>query len=121
MIRRLSYEAVVQINDSVTGNCVVRDMGALDGAINRPFQSAFGEDAFETLIEKAAVLLHGVATSHAFIDGNKRTAWTASVAFLALNGVQIHDDGRAGPMVLNLVEQRQTHHPAALFLAGHIA
>ena len=66
------------------------------------------------------MLLHGIATSHAFIDGNKRTGWTGCVTFLALNGVQIHNDGRAGPMVLDLVEQRQDHRPAALFLAAHI-
>lgn len=119
MTVRLSYEAVVLINQSITGDFMVRDGGALDGAINRPFQSAFMEDAFPTLIEKAAVLLHAIATSHAFIDGNKRTAWTSCQAFLDLNGVQVVDDGTAGQMVLDMVEQRQGHLPAALYLAAH--
>lgn len=121
MIPRLTYEAAVLINQSVTGNCIVRDGGALDSALHRPFQSVFGDDAYPTLMEKAAVLLHGVATSHAFFDGNKRTAWTGTVTFLGLNGVQIVDDGRAGQMVLDLVEQRQDHLPALLFLATHSA
>lgn len=108
------------INEIATGNCVVRDPGGLESALARPFQSAFGDDLFPTLVEKAAVMLHGIATSHAFLDGNKRTGWTACVTFLGMNGVQVLDDGQAGPMVLRLVEERQNHLPAALFLSTRV-
>lgn len=117
MIIRLSYEAALMINQQVTGDCVVRDVGALDSALNCPFQSAFGEDAYSTLIEKAAVLLHAIASAHAFKDGNKRTAWTGCQTFLGLNHVQIDDDDGAGPLVLDLVEHRATPQSAALWLA----
>lgn len=49
----------------------------------RPFQSAFGEELFKTDFEKAAALLHGIITSHVFVDGNKRTAILAAILFLA--------------------------------------
>lgn len=52
-------------------------------------QSAFGDDAFPTVMEKAAVLLHGVARNHPFIDGNKRTAWLCCVVFLRDHGMVI--------------------------------
>lgn len=120
MTFRLSYEAAVMINQQVTGDCVIRDAGALDAALNRPFQSAFGEDAFPTLIEKAAVLLHGIATAHAFKDGNKRTGWTACQTLLGLNGVEVADDGGAGQLVLDLVEHRVTHQAAALWLVARV-
>jgi len=121
VIQRLTYEAAVLINQQVTGDCVVRDAGALDAALHRPFQSAFGEDAFATLIEKAAVLLHGVATAHAFKDGNKRTALTSCLTFLGINNVEIEiaDAEEAGQLVIDLVGHRITHEVATMWLANH--
>lgn len=120
MTYRLSWEAAVHINDTVTGDCVVRDPGALEAALHRPQSTGFGEELFPTLVEKAAVLLHGIATSHAFLDGNKRTALIGALAFLELNGVAVDDDGTGGEMVLALVEEHQDHRTAALWLATHL-
>lgn len=64
----------------------VRDLGLLDSAASRPRSSAFGQDAYPTLPDKAAALLHSIARSHALVDGNKRLAWLATVVFLDLNG-----------------------------------
>lgn len=63
----------------------VRDVGLLEAAAARPLASAFGEDAYPRLEEKAAALLHSLAKNHALVDGNKRLAWTATIAFLVLN------------------------------------
>ena len=42
--------------------------------------SAFGAyEAYPTLGEKAAALLHSIVRNHALVDGNKRLAWTAVV------------------------------------------
>jgi death-on-curing protein len=46
----------------------------------------FGKDAYPDLDSKAAALLHSVARNHALIDGNKRLALTATIAFYGLNG-----------------------------------
>jgi len=35
--------------------------------------------------------LFSVCQNHALLDGNKRLAWAAAVAFLALNGLPIPD------------------------------
>ncbi len=121
MTRRLSYEAVLLINQRITGDCVVRDSDGLDSALNRPFQSAFGDDAYPTLLEKAGALLHGLAAAHAFKDGNKRTAWTTCLAFLELNGVEIErDEDAAGPFVIALVEHQEDARTAALWLAARV-
>lgn len=120
MTFRLSYEAAVQINQTVTGDCVVRDAGGLDAALHRPFATGYGEEAFQSLVEKAAVLLHGIATAHAFKDGNKRTALIGCLSMLKLNGLEVDDDGTGGPMVLALVEERQDHRRAAFWLNAHL-
>jgi death-on-curing protein len=64
----------------------VRDEGLLFSALARPAASAFGTDAYPTLELKAAALISSVAGNHALIDGNKRTAWVLTVAFLNING-----------------------------------
>ena len=64
----------------------VRDYGLLEAALTRPRASAFGKDAYPDLDAKAAALLHSLARNHALIDGNKRLALAALIAFYGLNG-----------------------------------
>lgn len=64
----------------------VRDIGLLESALGRPMASAFGADAYPDLDHKAAALLHSLAKNHALVDGNKRLALAASIAFYGMNG-----------------------------------
>jgi death on curing protein len=63
----------------------VKDPGLLDSAINRPMQSAFGNDAYPTIYEKAAALFESIAKNHAFQNANKRTALASLIVFLKIN------------------------------------
>jgi len=63
----------------------VRDRALLESACARPFQTAFGQDGYPSILEKAAVLFHGIIANHAFHDGNKRTAVVALDLFLPAN------------------------------------
>jgi death-on-curing protein len=58
----------------------------LESALARPQASAFGADAYVSLEDKAAALLHSLARNHALVDGNKRLALAATIAFLGING-----------------------------------
>ena len=71
------------------GEVPVRDHGLLQSALARPRASAFEGDAYRTLEEKAAALLHSLARNHALVDGNKRLALAATLAFLGMNGVRL--------------------------------
>jgi death-on-curing protein len=64
----------------------VRDYGLLEAALARPQATAFGKDAYRDLDAKAAALLHSIARNRALIDGNKRLALAAVLAFYGLNG-----------------------------------
>ncbi len=64
----------------------VRDYGLLEAALARPRATAFGKDAYPDLDAKAAALLHSLARNHALIDGNKRLALSAVIAFYGVNG-----------------------------------
>jgi death-on-curing protein len=63
-----------------------RNKQLLESALGRPFQSAGGQDAYPTIIEKAAALFHSLIANHPFHNGNKRTAVLSMDAFLMGNG-----------------------------------
>lgn len=65
---------------------VVRDHGLLSSAIARPATSVFGSDAYPTVDDKAAALLHSLARNHSLVDGNKRLALAGTIAFYGVNG-----------------------------------
>lgn len=65
---------------------LVRDHGLLEAAAARPQTTVFGSDTYLSLEEKAAALLHSLARNHALVDGNKRLALAATIAFLGVNG-----------------------------------
>jgi death on curing protein len=51
----------------------VRDLGLLESAIARPFQTFGGEDLYPDAFTKAAALGESLIINHPFVDGNKRT------------------------------------------------
>lgn len=86
----LDLESLLHIATRTLGtDPVVRDYGLLESALARPQASAFGEDAYPTIQQKAASLLHSLARNHALVDGNKRLALAATIAFLGINGIRL--------------------------------
>ena len=85
----LSIEDLLAIVERLVGPGAVRDAGLLDSACARPQSTVFGQLAYPTLDLQAGALLHSLARNHPLVDGNKRLAWVATRAFLALNGVEI--------------------------------
>ena len=66
------------------GTAGIRDEGLFDSALGRPQNLfAYGKP---TLFELAASYAFGLARNHAFLDGNKRTAFVTAVLFLEING-----------------------------------
>lgn len=69
----------------------VRDKNAVEAAVFRP-QSGY----YNSTEEEAAALMQSLAINHAFVDGNKRMAFTAADVFLRRNGSYMDIDGREG-------------------------
>ena len=83
----LTLAELLYVADRTLGHdYAVRDYGLLEAAVARPQATVFGQDAYPDLDAKAAALLHSVARNHALIDGNKRLALAAIIAFYGLNG-----------------------------------
>lgn len=79
----------------------LRDEGMLRSALERPVNKWQYEQA--TLPELAAAYAFGLAKNHAFVDGNKRIAFMAMMAFLLKNGVAFSPDpAHATQIILSL-------------------
>jgi len=86
----LDLDALLHVAERVLGAPPeVRDRGLLEPALARPRASAFGEDAYPGIHEKAAALLLSLARNHALVDGNKRLALAATLAFYGINGMRL--------------------------------
>ena len=114
MIRYLTYSELIFINGRLlndqkiqAGKQKIRDIDLRLAAEQRPQASAFGADAYETLADKAAALLHALARNHPFKDGNKRTATVALILFCEVNGWRVAwDQAQALTHILDIAEGR---------------
>jgi death-on-curing protein len=88
------------------GSLGIRDEGLLESAISQP-QATFGEQLLHpTIFEQAAAYLFHLTNNHAFVDGNKRTAFDVMVTFLNIND---YDLAMAQPEAYELIIQVAEH------------
>jgi death on curing protein len=85
----LDLDDLLHVAARTLGEVHVRDIGLLESALARPRSTAFGEDAYPLIHGKAGALLHSLARNHALVDGNKRLALAATIAFYGLNGFRL--------------------------------
>ena len=78
-----------------------KNKGSLAGILGNVYQSAFGEDVYPTLEEKAANLLYFIIKNHPFNDGNKRTGAFAFIWFLQQAGIDFR--GKLTPEALTSI------------------
>ena len=80
------HSKIVQIVGGIDG---IRDRAGLEAAIAAPLQSFGGCDLFPTTLEKIARLGYGLASNHAFVDGNKRIGAMMTQLLLQWNGYHL--------------------------------
>ncbi|MCR8548872.1 type II toxin-antitoxin system death-on-curing family toxin [Salipiger sp. P9] len=94
-----------------------RDRALLEMACARPMNLAAYEDP--DVFALAAAYAFGISKAHAFVDGNKRTAFVASFTFLRLNGVAIRPDPVTGVrMMEDLASDHVSETEFAAWLRG---
>ena len=89
----ITADDVIQIHSRVIqrsgGMGGLRDRASLEAAISAPMQSFGGQDLYPTTVEKIARLGYGLASNHAFVDGNKRIGAMMTQLLLKWNGYQM--------------------------------
>ena len=125
-IRYLTVQEVVAINVAVIqkyspGEHVgIKDRGLLESAVFLPQSSAFSKEAYPTLFDKSAALFQSLGQNHPFHNANKRTAFTALVIFLKLNGFDfIMDQKAAEDLTVNMVNHSYEFQELVLAIQQH--
>lgn len=80
------HSQVIRMTGGLDG---IRDSGVLDSAVNAPMQTFGGRDLFASEVEKIVRLGYGLASNHAFIDGNKRIGALVVQLLLKWNGYKL--------------------------------
>ncbi len=102
------------------GSAGLRDPGLLSSAVAMPRASFGGALLHESLFEMAAAYLYHLARNHPFIDGNKRTALSAALAFLWLNDYELEaGEDELSELVLGVAEGRVSKAQVAVFFEEH--
>jgi death on curing protein len=89
----LTADQVIAFHDVLLENfgglAGIRDKNLLLSALDAPKAAFGGEEMYPSNFEKAAAYLFHLARNHPFNDGNKRTAYVATLAFLKANHTPI--------------------------------
>src|SRR5690625_884549 len=126
-MRYLTYVEVAAINQytiekfSPGEQIGIKSPEILDSAVNRPKQSAFGQDAYETIFQKAAALFESAAQNQAFHNANKRTAFLSLTQFLSYNGYdfEMSNPSEQAGFTVNVVNKQYIFNELAEIIEKH--
>jgi death-on-curing protein len=92
-MRYLSISEVFELHDRILsssgGSRGIRDISALESAVNQPRQTFDRKDLYPDIVTKAAARCFSMVMNHPFVDGNKRVGHAAMETFIILNGYEI--------------------------------
>ena len=112
------HEAII---DSTGGARGIRDVRALESAVNQPRLTFDQADLYPDLVSKAAALCFSLVMNHPFIDGNKRIGHAAMETFLVLNGSEIEADvDEEERLILDLAAGKLGREELTSWLNDHI-
>ena len=95
--------------------------GLLSSALATPRATFAGEFLHPTLSEMAAAYLFHICQNHPFLDGNKRAALAACLAFLWLNDQEVvADPEELTELVLGVARGEIAKADVAVFLRAHV-
>lgn len=117
MTHYLDVEDLMALVDDL-GVGPVRDAGLLDSAAHRPSSWILGQESYEGLDLKAAVLLHAIVANQSLVDGNNRLGWLAVAVFYQINGVTLDaPDEPAYDLVISVADSSGDRSTVATSLA----
>ena len=84
---QLLKQDLIQKNEATELFAQEKQKGSVQGILGTIYQTIFGQDAYETIEEKAAHLLYFIVKNHPFNDGNKRSGAFAFIWYLRKAGI----------------------------------
>jgi death on curing protein len=121
--RWIKESSVLAIHDEQIrehgGLAGIRDLPLLQSALARPQNlEAYGNP---DIADFGAAYAVGIARNHAFLDGNKRTAWVVAETFLLKNGYELIANDRDGVVtMLAVADGTMSEAELAIWLRAYI-
>lgn len=121
----LDADEIIRTNAAVveqTGEpFAILNAGALQSALGRA-QAAYVYGDVVDLAELASLYLFGIAQSHPFLQGNKRTGFFAALMFLEVNGLTLSDDADEvlGPLIVDALADASVRDNFPAVLRGFV-
>ncbi|CAO3456555.1 type II toxin-antitoxin system death-on-curing family toxin [Azospirillum sp.] len=98
----------------------IRDLGALEASLARPYQLIAYGDELLTIFDLAAAACASVCRNHPFVDGNKRAAFVTLGLILGLNGFELDASEReAADVILALAAGQMEEAAFRNWVADH--
>ncbi len=124
-MRYLSLREILELHDKIIevsgGARGIRDIRALESAINQPRITFNRTELYPDIITKAAALCFFLIMNHPFVDGNKRIGHAAMETFLILNGFEIEATiGDQEKIILDLAAGNVDREQFTVWLNKHI-
>ena len=112
------HKRIIEATGGVDG---LRDRAGLEAAVSAPLQSFGGVDLFPSKIEKIARVGFGLASNHAFLDGNKRIGAMMTQLMLKWNGYQLNlKQGELADMFIDIADGKKTEQDLLLWVQNRI-
>lgn len=112
------HARVIQKSGGMDG---LRDRAALEAAIAAPLQSFEGQDLFPTVLEKIARIGYGLASNHAFVDGNKRIGAMMVQLLLGWNGYSLQlQRGELADMFIAIADGQAGQEELLAWMRAHL-
>lgn len=110
-----------QIIQSTGGLDGIRDSSILESAVYAPLQTFGGQELFPGQIEKIARLGYGLASNHAFIDGNKRIGALTTQLLLMWNGYRLElSQGELADMFISIADHTSNEADLLEWIQSHL-
>lgn len=121
----ISVEDVILIHSRVIegsgGLDGLRDRNGLEAAVFAPMQTFDGQELYPSDIEKIARLGFGLASNHAFVDGNKRIGAMMTQLLLKWNGYDLPlRSGELADMFIAIADGTAKEKDLLAWLYGHL-
>lgn len=114
----LIHSKIIQKSGGIDGP---RDRSCLESAVAAPMQSFGGQDLFPSDVEKIARLGYGLATNHAFLDGNKWIGAMMVQLLLKWNGYYLElVSGELADMFIAVADDRATEKELLNWIRTHL-
>lgn len=112
------HSRIIRSSGGIDG---LRDQAGLEAAVAAPLQSFGGEDLFPTDLEKISRLGFGLASNHAFIDGNKRIGAMMTQLLLKWNGYQLRlINGELADMFISIADGKAGEKDLLFWIKSHV-